>query len=115
MTQALAEAQGSAVIPEAQHRIEPTSQSKLDEALAILEDHKQEWASLAIDERERGDFALALRYVDEGIAVAADLGSKRVSWTTWPGWAWSGKRPCCASPPIWAPIARPWRGLRRWG
>ena len=43
--------QGSAAIPEAEHRIEPTSQSKLDEALAILEDHKQEWAALDIDER----------------------------------------------------------------
>ncbi len=51
MTQAVAEPQGSAAIPEAEHRIEPTSQSKLDEALAILEDNKQEWAALDIDER----------------------------------------------------------------
>lgn len=51
MTQAVAETQGSAAIPEAEHRIEPTSQSKLDEALAILEDHKQEWAALDIEER----------------------------------------------------------------
>jgi acyl-CoA reductase-like NAD-dependent aldehyde dehydrogenase len=51
VTQAAAELQGSAVIPEAEHRIAPTSQSNLDEALAILEDHKQEWAELDIDER----------------------------------------------------------------
>ena len=51
MTQVVAEQQGSAAIPEAEHRIEPTSQAKLDEALAILEDHKHEWASLDIEER----------------------------------------------------------------
>ena len=51
MTQTAIEPQGSAAIPEAEHRIEPTSQSKLDEALAILEDHKQEWVELEIDER----------------------------------------------------------------
>ena len=51
MTQAAAEPQGSAAIPEAEHRIEPTSQSKLDEALAILEDHKQDWAALDLEER----------------------------------------------------------------
>ncbi len=51
MTQAVPELQGSAAIPEAEHRIEPTSQSKLDEALAVLEDHKQDWATLDIEER----------------------------------------------------------------
>lgn len=51
MTQAVAQKQGSAAIPEAKHRIEPTSQSKLDEALAILEDHKNEWVALDVDER----------------------------------------------------------------
>ncbi len=51
MTQAVAQVQGSAAIPEAKHRIEPTSQSKLDEALAILEDHKNEWVALDIEER----------------------------------------------------------------
>jgi acyl-CoA reductase-like NAD-dependent aldehyde dehydrogenase len=51
VTERIVELQGSAAIPEAQHRIEPTSQSTLDEALAILKDHKQEWAALAIDER----------------------------------------------------------------
>jgi acyl-CoA reductase-like NAD-dependent aldehyde dehydrogenase len=51
VTQAATEPQGSAAIPEAEHRIEPTSRSRLDEALAILEDHKQEWAELEIDER----------------------------------------------------------------
>ena len=51
MTEAAAEVHGSVAIPEAQHRIEPTSQSRLDEALAILEDHKQEWVVLDIDER----------------------------------------------------------------
>jgi len=51
VTQAIIEAQGSAAIPEAEHRIAPTSQSKIDEALAILEDHRQEWAALDIEER----------------------------------------------------------------
>ena len=65
MTQA--EAQGSAAIPEAEHRIEPTSQSKLDEALAILEDHKQEWASLDIDERIE-----LLEHVRDGVVAVAE-------------------------------------------
>ncbi len=51
MTQAAAEQQGSAAIPEAQHRIEPTSEGRLDEALAILEDHRNEWVALDIEER----------------------------------------------------------------
>lgn len=51
MTQAAPQLQGSAAIPEAQHRIEPSSQSALDDALAMLADHKQEWAVLDIDER----------------------------------------------------------------
>ncbi len=51
MTQVAAEVHGSVAIPEAKHRIAPTSQSRLDEALAILEDHKNEWAALDIDER----------------------------------------------------------------
>jgi len=51
LTQSVAQKQGSAAIPEAEHRIEPTSQSRLDEALAILEDHKNEWVALDIDER----------------------------------------------------------------
>ena len=51
MTEAAAEVHGSVAIPEARHRIESTSQSKLEEALAVLEDHKQEWAALDIDER----------------------------------------------------------------
>ena len=68
MTQAVAEAQGSAAIPEPEHRIEPTSQSKLDEALAILEDHKQEWVALDIEERIE-----LLEHVRDGmVAVAED-------------------------------------------
>ncbi len=51
MTQTAAEVHGSAAIPEAQHRIESTSRSRIDEALAILEDHKQDWIALDIDER----------------------------------------------------------------
>ncbi|MGB5191760.1 MAG: aldehyde dehydrogenase family protein [Polyangiales bacterium] len=51
MTQVAAEVHGSVAIPEAKHRIAPTSQSRLDEALAILEDHKNEWVALDIDER----------------------------------------------------------------
>lgn len=59
MTQAAVEAHGSAAIPEAKHRIEPTSRSALDEALAILEDRKQEWVALDIEERV--DFLEQLR------------------------------------------------------
>ncbi|MEM8607995.1 MAG: aldehyde dehydrogenase family protein [Myxococcota bacterium] len=51
MTEVVVAQVGSAAIPEAEHQIEPTSQSTIDEALAILEDHKTEWASLSIDER----------------------------------------------------------------
>lgn len=43
---------GSAAIPEAdKDRIPPTSKDECDEALAILRDHADEWAKLAIDER----------------------------------------------------------------
>ena len=51
MTQVAAEVHGSVAIPEAEHRIEPTSQSRIDEALSILEEHKQEWAELDIEDR----------------------------------------------------------------
>ncbi|MDH3845776.1 MAG: hypothetical protein OES69_17695, partial [Myxococcales bacterium] len=51
MTQVAVAKYGSAAIPEAEHRIEPTSKSKLDEALAILQDHKKEWAALDLGER----------------------------------------------------------------
>lgn len=42
---------GSVKIPEAQHKIAPTSKAHIDEALAILQDHKQPWADLGIDDR----------------------------------------------------------------
>ena len=67
MTHAAIEPQGSAAIPEAEHRIEPTSQSNLDEALAILEDHKQEWATLDIDERIE-----LLEHLRDGVIEVAD-------------------------------------------
>lgn len=67
MTEAAVEMQGSAVIPEAQHRIEPTSQSKLDDALAILDDHKQEWAALDIGERIE-----LLEQMREGVVEVAE-------------------------------------------
>jgi acyl-CoA reductase-like NAD-dependent aldehyde dehydrogenase len=51
VTQLAAEVHGSVAIPEAEHRIEPTSQSRIDEALAILEDNKQDWIALDIEER----------------------------------------------------------------
>ncbi len=51
MAEAASEVHGSVAIPEARHRIEATSQAKLEEALAVLEDHKQEWAALDVDER----------------------------------------------------------------
>jgi hypothetical protein len=65
--QAAVEPQGSAAIPEAEHRIAPTSQSKLDEALAVLEDHKQEWTALDIDERIE-----LLEHVREGAVEVAE-------------------------------------------
>jgi len=67
VTHAAIEPQGSAAIPEAEHRIEPTSQSHLDEALAILEDHKQEWATLDIDERIE-----LLEHLRDGVIEVAD-------------------------------------------
>ena len=51
MTEAAAEVHGSVAIPEAEHRIEPTSRSRIDEALAILEANKNEWVALDLDER----------------------------------------------------------------
>ena len=45
--------QGSAAIPEAQASIPPTTQSELDEALAILSDKADAWVKLSIDERIR--------------------------------------------------------------
>lgn len=70
MTQAAPEMQGSAVIPEAPHRIEPTSRARLDEALTVLEEHKHEWAALDIEERidllerlREGTVAVAERWV----------------------------------------------------
>jgi hypothetical protein len=51
VTQPAVEVLGSVAIPEAQHRIEPTSRSRIDEALAILDDQKDEWVELEIDER----------------------------------------------------------------
>ncbi len=51
MTQVAVAKYGSAAIPEAEHRIEPTSKSSLDEALAVLQDQKKTWAALDIGER----------------------------------------------------------------
>ncbi|MGB8331727.1 MAG: aldehyde dehydrogenase family protein [Polyangiales bacterium] len=67
MTQAVAHTSGSAAIPEAEHRIEPTSQSRLDESLAILEDHRQEWAALDIEERIE-----ILQQLRDGVVEAAE-------------------------------------------
>jgi acyl-CoA reductase-like NAD-dependent aldehyde dehydrogenase len=76
VTEAVAEVHGSVAIPEAQHRIESTSQSKLDEALAILEDHKQEWAALDVEERielleqlRAGFVDVAERWTDASVAA----------------------------------------------
>jgi acyl-CoA reductase-like NAD-dependent aldehyde dehydrogenase len=67
VTEVAAEVHGSVAIPEAEHRIEPTSQSRIDEALAILEDHKQDW--VALDVEERIDLLEKLR---DGIVDVAD-------------------------------------------
>ena len=67
MTQAVAESQGSAAIPEAEHHIEPSSRSSIDEALALLEDHKQEWATLEMDERIE-----LLEHLRDGVVKVAD-------------------------------------------
>lgn len=42
---------GSVAIPEATHRIPPSSRSELDEALSTLRRHADAWAHLAIDDR----------------------------------------------------------------
>ena len=74
MTQVAVAKYGSAIIPEAEHRIEPTSKSKLDEALAILQDHKKEWVALDIDERidlleklRDGVIRVAERWIDASV------------------------------------------------
>ena len=70
MTQAASEVHGSVAIPEAEHRIEPTSQSRIDEALSILDAHKGEWVALDIDERlELLDQAVRLAYEGEPSAA----------------------------------------------
>ena len=95
MTEAVAEVHGSVAIPEAQHRIEPTSQSRLDEALAILEDHKQEWVALDIDERidllekiREGAVDVAERWVHAAVkAKGMELGTAEEGeeWMAGPG------------------------------
>lgn len=74
MTEVVVAQVGSAAIPEAEHQIAPTSQATLDEALAILEDHKAEWAALSIDERidlleelRDGVVRVAQRWVDASV------------------------------------------------
>jgi len=74
VTQVAVAKYGSAAIPEAEHRIEPTSKSKLDEALAILQDHKKEWAALDIGERidlleelRDGVVRVAERWIDASV------------------------------------------------
>ena len=94
MTEVAAEAHGSAAIPEAEHRIEPTSQARLDEALAILEDHKKEWVALDIDERIellerlRADIAkVAERWVAasvQGKRMTAGTAEEGEEWLTGP-------------------------------
>ena len=44
-------AKGSAAIPEATHRIPPTSREDIDAALSALRHHADGWARLAIDDR----------------------------------------------------------------
>ncbi len=51
MTQVAAEVHGSAALPEAEHRIAPTSKTRIDDAIAVLDDHKQDWVALDLDER----------------------------------------------------------------
>ncbi|MEM7437015.1 MAG: aldehyde dehydrogenase family protein, partial [Myxococcota bacterium] len=74
MTDAVVAQVGSAAIPEAEHQIEPTSQATLDEALAILEDHKAEWVGLGIEDRvelleqlREGVVRVAQRWVDASV------------------------------------------------
>ena len=42
---------GSAAIPEADHRMPPTSKEKIDAALEVLREHAGEWVGMGIDER----------------------------------------------------------------
>ncbi|MCB9632020.1 MAG: aldehyde dehydrogenase family protein [Sandaracinus sp.] len=44
-------AKGSVAIPEAEHRIPPTSRDELDAAVATLREHADGWARLSIDDR----------------------------------------------------------------
>ena len=95
MTQVAAEVHGSVAIPEAEHRIEPTSQSRLDEALAILEDSKRDWVALDIDERIDLLQKLNASLVEAAESwVAASVQAKRMTagtaeegeeWLTGPG------------------------------
>lgn len=94
MTLAAAQAHGSAAIPEARHRIEPSSKSTIDEALAILQDHKQEWVALDIDERlellelaRRGVVAVAERWAYasvEGKGMTAGTSEEGEEWMAGP-------------------------------
>jgi len=63
---------GSAKIPEAEHRIPESSPEQIDEAIATLKDHADEWLRLGIDERlqllediEKSTLAVAERWVRE--------------------------------------------------
>jgi acyl-CoA reductase-like NAD-dependent aldehyde dehydrogenase len=95
VTQVAAEVHGSVAIPEAEHRIEPTSQSRLDEALAILEDSKRDWVALDIDERIDLLQKLNASLVEAAESwVAASVQAKRMTagtaeegeeWLTGPG------------------------------
>ncbi|MEM9073448.1 MAG: aldehyde dehydrogenase family protein [Myxococcota bacterium] len=52
MTQAALQT-GSAAIPEAEHKIPPSSREQIDEALTTLRAHADEWVKLSLDERLR--------------------------------------------------------------
>ncbi len=67
---------GSAAIPEAEHRIPPTSHDDLDAALAVLKDHAEEWRTLSLSERITlleqlldSTFATSERWVREACAA----------------------------------------------
>lgn len=90
MTETVVAQVGSAAIPEAEHQVAPTSRATIDEALAILEDHKAEWAALSIDDRidlleelREGVVRVAERWVEASVAakgLVAGSGQEGEEW-----------------------------------
>jgi acyl-CoA reductase-like NAD-dependent aldehyde dehydrogenase len=70
-TAAAAPAVGSAAIPEAEHRIPPTSRAELDAAVRALREKKDAWAGLALADR--------IRLLDDTIRATVDVAARWVA------------------------------------